>query len=347
MFIGGMALKYFVIALLFSTNTKAKEFAAPFPALPKVAPAPADNPTTSEKVELGKKLYLDPILSYDGSSSCNSCHNIMGAGDDGHAFSVGINGQKGGRSSPTVFNAAFLSVQFWDGRAATLEEQALGPLTNPVEMGNPNHEVIIERLKKVSGYAAEFKKVFGGSDSVNKVNLAKAIAAFERTLITADTPYDRFERGDKSALSAEAKKGMQLVQNVGCTSCHSGSNFSGPTLPMGVGFYQKFPVYPGSKYDSQYQLTTDLGRNQVTKKDEDKNMWRVPTWRNVALTAPYFHNGSVKTLEEAVKVMAKTQLNKELSEDQTKNIVEFLKSLNGSTPKIAMPKLPRREAVLF
>ena len=333
----------FVLMSIIPFETYAKNADAPFAPLSRVAPAPADNPTTKEKVELGKKLFMDPRLSHDGASSCNSCHNIMGAGDDGRSVSVGMNGQKGGRSSPTVFNAAFLSVQFWDGRAATLEDQALGPMTNSVEMGNSNHDLIVERLKKIPGYVSEFEKVFGGEDSLNKLNMAKAIAAFERTLITPDTDYDKFARGNKNALSLAAKEGLKLVQEVGCTGCHSGSNFSGPSLPVGVGFYQKFPVFPGSKYDSQYNLTADFGRFEVTKLDSDKNLWRVPTWRNIAHTSPYFHNGSVNTLEEAVNVMAKTQLNKELSAGQTKNIVEFLKSLSGRVPKIDMPQLPISE----
>lgn len=331
------------ISLLFTFNLAA--FAAtgarpaPFPALPAKASHPADNPGSIAKIELGKKLFLEPKLSYDGSLSCNSCHNIMAGGDDNRAVSVGINGQKGGRSAPTVWNAAFLSVQFWDGRAATLEDQALGPLTNPIEMGNPDHGHVIATIKAIPSYVAEFKTVFGGSDAVTKENLAKAIAAFERTLITPNSKYDRYAKGDKGALSKDAITGMGLVQQAGCTSCHSGVNFAGPELPVGTGFYQKFPTYPGSTYDVKYALTADLGRYNVTKSEGDKNMWRVPTWRNIALTAPYFHNGSVATLDEAVRVMSKTQLNKDLSDDEVKSIVAFLNSLTGEFPKMALPRL--------
>ena len=170
--------------------------------------------------------------------------------------------------------------------------------------------------------------------------MGKAIAAYERTLITPNGPFDLYLKGNKKAISAAAIRGMNLVQSVGCTSCHQGVNFAGPALPEGVGFYQKFPTFPGSKYDKQYHLTDDKGRFEVTKAESDKNMWRVPTWRNVALTAPYFHNGSVKTLPEAVRVMAKVQLNKELKDDEVSDIVSFLETLTGKFPEQTLPRLP-------
>lgn len=309
-------------------------------ALPSKAPVPAENPMTAAKIELGKQLYFDPRISRTGTVSCNSCHNVMAGGADNTRTGIGIEGKLGGRNSPTVWNAAFLSVQFWDGRAKSLEEQAIGPMINPVEMGMPNHDVIVARFKEIPGYVKQFEAVFGGKNPVNIGNAAKAIAAFERTLITPNSPYDRFVRGNKKALSAEARRGLELVQTVGCTSCHAGATFAGPTLPEGTGFYQKFPTFPGSVYDGKYKLSEDKGRYEVTKNDTDKNMWRVPTWRNIALTAPYFHNGSVPTLEEAVKVMAKTQLNKELLDADVKAIVAFLGSLTGEFPRIVAPRLP-------
>lgn len=308
-------------------------------ALPKSPQTPKDNPTTPAKVELGKKLYFDPRISKNGSVSCNSCHNVMAGGEDNTSFSAGVDGKKGGRSSPTVWNAAFQSVQFWDGRAATLEDQAKGPMTNPVEMAMDNHDQVIARLKQIPGYVTEFEKVFG-KDSLNIDNAVKAIAAYERTLITPNSPFDQFIKGKKTAISAQAQNGFKLVQSVGCTSCHSGANFSGPALPLGTGFYQKFPTYAGSAYDSKYKLTQDKGREEVTKKSEDRHMYRVPTWRNIALTAPYFHNGSVSTLEEAVHVMAKTQLNKEVTPQEVADIVAFLNTLTGEFPKQTMPILP-------
>lgn len=310
-----------------------------FEALPKAVPTPADNPTTPEKVELGKQLYFDPRLSIDGTVSCNSCHNVMSNGTDSRATSVGIDGQRGGRSAPTVWNAAYLSAQFWDGRAATLEDQAKGPPLNPIEMGMPSKEAVEERLNAIPGYVSQFKKVFGGEKAVSYDNMAKAIAAFERTLITPNSPVDRFVNGDKSALSAEAQKGMKLFEEVGCVACHSGPNYAGPALPVGEGFYQKFPTYP-SDFDAKYKFSDDKGRFEVTKDESDKNMWRVPPLRNVALTAPYFHNGSVKSLHEAVVVMAKTQLNKDLNDSEAKAITTFLEGLTGEFPQITQPRLP-------
>lgn len=307
--------------------------------LPQKAAIPANNPMTAEKISLGKQLYFDPRLSKTNQVSCNSCHNVLGSGTDNQPFSTGIEGKKGGRNSPTVWNSAFASVQFWDGRANTLEDQAKGPIVNPVEMGMPNHDEVVKRLSVIDGYRKQFDKVFG-KDSLNIDNVAKAIAAYERTLITPNAPFDQYLKGNKKAMSASAVKGMGLVQSVGCTSCHSGPNFNGPPLPIGTGFYQKFPLMPGSEYEAKYHLADDNGRFEVTKKEEDKHMWRVPTWRNIELTAPYFHNGSVAMLDEAVRVMAKTQLGKDLKDDEVKDIVAFLKALTGPRPKQTEPKLP-------
>lgn len=310
-------------------------------ALPESPPIPIDNPMTPAKIELGKQLYFDKRLSSTGEVSCQSCHDVHRGGDDNAAVSKGVAGRLGKRSSPTVWNSAFYSVQFWDGRAPTLEEQAKGPLVAPEEMGNPDHKAVIDRIKTVPGYMKEFQEVFGGDAPITIDNAVKAIAAFERTLLTPNSPVDRFLKGDQKALSPAAKKGMKLAESVGCTSCHMGPIFAGPPMPVGKGFYQKFPKFPGSAYDKKYKLTEDPGRFQVTKKEEDRNAWRVTTWRNIALTAPYFHNGSVKTLDEAVRVMAKTQLNKILSENEVTDIVAFLVALNGERPKITEPKLPQ------
>lgn len=314
--------------------------ASAFEALPDSPPIPADNPMSAAKVELGKQLFFDPRLSADGTVSCNSCHNVMSSGTDNRPVSVGIDGKKGGRSAPTVWNSAYLSVQFWDGRANTLEDQAKGPILNPIEMGMPDHTTAVKRIESLPGYVAQFSAVFGGDQPVTYDNIAKAIAAYERTLITPNAPFDRFQKGDQAALSADAKRGMRLVEEVGCTTCHNGPNFAGPALPAGQGFFQKFPTYTNNTYVKRYKLAEDKGRFNVTKKTEDKNTWRVPTWRNVALTAPYFHNGSVKTLPETVRVMAKTQLNKDLSDTQVGDIVAFLNSLTGEFPAQTLPRLP-------
>lgn len=313
---------------------------ADFRPLPDQPPIPADNPQTAEKIELGKMLWFDPRLSMDGSISCNSCHNVMFHGGDGRPVGAGIHGQRGGRGSPTVWNSAFHSVQFWDGRAASLEEQALGPLINSVEMGMTSHDLVIERIKQIPGYVQAFKKVFPKDKAPTIKNAAKAIAAYERTLITPNSPFDKYMKGNKKAMNAQQIRGMKLVDEIGCTSCHTGVNFAGEGLKMGEGNYQPFPQIPGSKYDKMYDLTSDLGRFEVTKKAEDKNHWRVPTWRNIAITAPYFHNGKVKTLDEAVRVMAKTQLDMDLKENQVQDIVAFLNALTGEFPKQTMPQLP-------
>lgn len=306
---------------------------------PEQVPVPSDNPMTPEKIELGKKLFFDTRLSRNNKISCNSCHNVMKAGDDGLPRSPGHEGKLGGRNSPTVWNSAYQSVLFWDGRAPSLEEQAKGPIINPLEMGMESHNKLVELIDKVPAYKKEFEKVFGpGKITIDK--MVKAIAAYERTLITPNSPYDRFIKGDKKALTPAAQRGMRLVETVGCTSCHNGPMFNGPTLPPGQGMYQKFPLIPGSEYEKKYRLTEDLGRFEVTHQEADKNMWRVPTWRNVAITAPYFHNGTVAKLDEAVRVMAKTQLGKTLSDAEVKDIVAFLTSLTGERPKQTKPVLP-------
>ncbi|WP_408097467.1 cytochrome-c peroxidase [Peredibacter sp. HCB2-198] len=313
---------------------------AEFKALPPTPPIPVDNPQTPAKIELGKQLYFDPRISADGSISCNSCHNVMSHGADGRPVGAGIHGKRGGRGSPTVWNSAYHTVQFWDGREASLEGQAKGPMTNPVEMGMDNHDIVISRIKQIPGYVEAFKKVFPKDKEINIDNVAKAIASYERTLITPNSPFDKYMKGNKKAMTAQQIRGMKLVDEIGCTSCHTGVNFAGDGLKMGEGNYQPFPQIPGSKYDKQYDLTADLGRYEVTKKAEDKNHWRVPTWRNIALTAPYFHNGKVQTLDEAVRVMAKTQLDMDLTDAQTADIVAFMHALTGEIPRQTMPILP-------
>ena len=314
--------------------------ASAWEALPTVAPAPADNPTTEEKIELGKMLYHDPRLSSTGTVSCASCHNTMLGGEDNRPNSMGVNGQTGGRSAPTVWNSAFNAVQFWDGRAASLEAQAAGPVTNPIEMGMKSWDDVVARLKTIEGYKVAFEQAFG-KDAISKDNATKAIAAYERTLITPNSPYDKYVSGDKSALTEQQVRGMNLAQELGCTSCHSGPAFNGP------GMFQKFPVNSNAFYAAKYHFKDDKGLAEVTKKADDEHMWKVPTWRNIALTAPYFHNGAAKTLDEAVTVMGKTQLDKDLSKEQIADIVAFLNSLTGEFPKQKMPVLPATPGTTF
>ncbi|MDX8127514.1 cytochrome-c peroxidase [Methylomonas sp. EFPC1] len=304
-------------------------------ALPTTAPAPANNPTTPEKVELGKMLYHDPRLSSTGTVSCASCHNTMLGGEDNRPNSMGVNGQTGGRSAPTVWNAAFNKVQFWDGRADSLEAQAAGPVTNPIEMGMKSWDDVVARLKTIKGYRHAFEVAFGSdAEAITKDNATKAIAAYERTLITPNSAYDKYVKGDKDALTEQQERGLKKAVELGCTSCHSGPAFNGP------GVFQKFPVNPSGYFEAQYHFQKDKGLAEVTKKESDEHLFKVPTLRNVALTAPYMHNGSVKTLDKAVWLMAKLQLNQELSDADVADIVAFLNALTGEFPAQTMPQLP-------
>ncbi|MFI3185202.1 MAG: cytochrome-c peroxidase [Methylococcaceae bacterium] len=325
----------FKIRLLVTALTLAGSIsvASAWETLPTEAPAPADNATTAAKVELGQMLYHDPRLSSTGTVSCASCHNTMLGGEDNRPNSMGVNGQTGGRSAPTVWNSAFNTVQFWDGRAASLEAQAAGPVTNPIEMGMKSWDDVVSRLKSIEGYHAPFEQAFG-KDAISKDNATKAIAAYERTLITPNSPYDRYVSGDKSALSAQQVRGMEKVAELGCTHCHSGPAFNGP------GMFQKFPVIPDGYWEAQHHFKKDKGLAEVSKNPADEHLWKVPTLRNIALTAPYFHNGSVKTLDQAVTLMAKLQLGKNLTKDEVADIVAFLNGLTGEFPKQKIPVLP-------
>jgi cytochrome c peroxidase len=264
----------------------------------------------------------------------------MLGGEDNRPNSMGVNGQTGGRSAPTVWNSAFNTVQFWDGRAASLEAQAAGPVTNPIEMGMKSWDDVVARLKSIEGYQKSFELAFG-KDSISKDNATKAIAAYERTLITPHSPYDRYVSGDKSALSAQQVRGMEKVAELGCTSCHSGPAFNGP------GMFQKFPVISDGYWEAQYHFKKDKGLAEVSKNEADEHLFKVPTLRNIALTAPYFHNGSVKTLDQAVMLMAKLQLGKNLTTEETADIVAFLNGLSGEFPKQKMPTLPSTPGSTF
>jgi len=276
--------------------------------------APGSEKDTVDRVALGKKLYFDTILSENKTQSCNSCHNVdgKGAGVDNLPTSPGAFGKNGVRNSPTVLNAAFHVKQFWDGRAGDLKAQAKGPILNPVEMGMPSEVAVVERLKESPEYPALFTKAFG-KNSISYDNLAEAIASFERTLITEDKLTD-FIGGDHSALSSSEQEGLELFLNSGCNSCHNGVVLGGNSLrKLGQ-------VYP---YESK-----DMGIYSLTKKLEDKFMFKVPSLKNVALTAPYFHDGSVKTIEEAIKKMGYHQLGKEFSDEDVVKISKFLNALS-------------------
>lgn len=295
-----------------------------FEPLPDVAEAPEDNPTTAERVDLGHKLFFEPRLSRSGIISCNTCHVVGAAGIDGRSVAIGEGAREGPRNSPTVFNAAFLGAQFWDGRAPTLEEQAKGPIQAHVEMDLTPEEAV-QRLEE-SGYRPYFEEAFPDEpDPLTFDNVAKAIAAFERTLITPGAPFDRFLAGEEDALTDLQKEGLAIFQERGCVGCHNG------VLLGGHGF-AGFSHVKGSD---------DLGLAEVTGDSADRYMFRIAPLRNVALTAPYFHDGSAASLHEAVEIMGQSQLNQTFTPEEVDALVAFLESLTGEFPMIVHPVLPR------
>lgn len=278
---------------------------------------------TPEKVSLGKKLYFDNRLSKDNTISCNSCHNLEnGSGVDNLSVSPGNDkGSFGGRNSPTTLNAALHISQFWDGRAKDVEEQAGGPILNPVEMAMPSEAAVIERLASIEEYPALFSAAFPGEETaLSYRNIEIAIGAFERTLITPSR-FDDFTNGDANALTVEEQKGLETFISTGCISCHMGNAFGGQ-------MYQKFGVY-GKYWELTVSRKIDEGLFEVTQDEADKYFFKVSSLRNIEKTAPYFHDGSVDKLEDAVTIMALLQLNKSLTDEETKNMVAFLKSLSG------------------
>ena len=332
---------------------------------------PEDNPLTRAKIELGRQLYFDPRLSLDNKVSCASCHHP----DDGYArhtqFGVGINGQMGGRNSPVSYNRILSSTQFWDGRAASLEAQAIGPIANPIEMGN-THAKCVEKLQAIEGYRLQFEKIFG-SEGVTIANVGKAIASFERAVVTGPSAYDYYEplrvfqaanaedlkdlealkkddadlfakyealkkASDAHPFSESAERGRALFfsEKANCTACHAGANFTDEKYHnLGVGMDKEKP---------------DIGRQEVTKDEKDRGAFKTPTVRNVALTAPYMHDGSQKTLAEVVEWYAKgghpnPQLSDkvkklELSDQDKKDLVVFMEALTGEFPKVRQDRLP-------
>lgn len=291
---------------------------------------PEDNPYSAAKAELGRLLYFDNRVSSDRTVSCASCHAPEKAFTDSAPVSTGIGGQKGGRSAPTVINRAYSTLQFWDGRAPSLEEQAKGPIANPIEMTSEKtadaaHAATVKRLRAIPGYVERFRKVFGTSDfSIDQV--AKAIATFERTVLSGNAPYDRYVNGDRQALSAAQVRGMKIFFNkTACDSCHIGFNFTdGSYENIGVGMDKPKP---------------DLGRFDITRHDEDKGAFKTPTLREIEHTGPYMHDGSLKTLEEVVEHYDRGGIKNpwldarikplNLSQQEKTDLVAFLKALSG------------------
>lgn len=276
------------------------------------------------EAELGRKLYHDKGLSGDGTVACASCHSLETAGVDAKDRSTGIGGQRGSVNAPTVLNASLNLVQFWDGRAATLEDQAGAPLLNPKEMGS-TWPKIVGYLGKDDALKAEFEKVYG--EGPTPQNVKAAIATFERTLLTPNSPFDRYLEGDESALDAEQKKGYGLFKSFGCVSCHQGAG-------VGGNMYQKLGVMGDYFKDRGHPTDADNGRFNVTKREEDRHVFKVPSLRNVVLTAPYFHDGETTTLPQAIEVMANYQLGRPIGPDELRPIARFLESLTGDQPKV-------------
>ena len=307
---------------------------ATFKPLPDLAEMQKIRPFTEEQVKLGQQLWYENRLSKGNTVSCNSCHNLATAGVDNMPTSAGHKSQFGARNSPTALNAALLGSQFWDGRAADVEEQAGGPLLNPVEMANATEADAAAKIAGIPEYQEKFKAAFPEDGAVSFKNITAALGAFERTLLTP-TRWDDYLKGNVSALSEQERKGVRAFMDNGCMSCHSGVNLGGT-------MFQKFGLVDGPYWKHIDDPKHDKGRADVTKKAEDEFFFRVPGLRNVERTYPYFHNGSVWELDKAVNIMAKAQLGKTLAPEDTENIVAFLKALSGNVPESArtMPELP-------
>lgn len=328
-----------VISLLVSALFVPQAFAAtdlmadakanfePIPAKTKVI---ADNPATPEKLLLGKMLFFEPRLSKSQLISCNTCHNLGFGGDDYQETSIGHGWQKGPRNAPTVLNSVYNLSQFWDGRAADLKEQAKGPIQASVEMA-ATPEYVVEVLKSMPEYVALFKKAFPKEkDPVTFDNMARAIEIFEATLITPDSRFDKFLKGDANALTKIEKEGLALYIDKGCTDCHAGVNLGGE------GYYP-FGLVEKPAADI---LAGDKGRFSLSQADDDEFAFKAPTLRNIEYTAPYFHSGKVWPLEDAVSLMSSAQLGIKLNANEVKSITAYLKTLTGVQPKIEYPIFP-------
>jgi len=321
---------------------------AVFEPLPKIPPVPDNNPQTREKIELGKQLFFDSRLSKNENLSCNSCHNVMAGGSDGRETPVGSIGKAHRRNTATVWNSGFHTSLHWDGEALSLEHQFKMHLLDSSVLAN-SEQAVEKRINAIPGYRRQFNQVFT-EEGVSVSTIAKALASYQRTLVTPNSPFDRYLNGEESAISEQAKRGFDTFKQVECSSCHFYVNLAGPqpgiALEMGEGFWELFPNTRDTVYEEQYDLITDdLGRYNYTGDESHKIMWRVPSLRNIAISGPYFHNGKVKTLDEAVRVMAATELDRDLDEKQLADIVEFLKSLTGSFPEQTMPRLPDDKGV--
>ena len=278
-----------------------------------ITPIPQSIKFDENKAKLGKKLFYETKLSHDNTISCASCHILEDGGDDNLRVSYGINGKQGRRNSPTVFNSRFNSYQFWDASVDSLKEQVNGPIHNPVEMASNFKEIII-KLENDEYYTEKFKDIYG---EITKENILDSIVEFENTLITPNSKFDKYLRGNQNILTKNEKNGFKYFKEYGCISCHNGINVGGNLIQrIGVMFDYK---------------TNDFGRYNITKNESDKYYFKVPSLRNVSLTAPYFHDGKILTLYDAVSIMAKYQIGYKISKNEINDIVSFLKTLDGNT----------------
>ncbi len=294
---------------------------------------------------LGRRLFFDPRLSRDGTISCHTCHQLVDdgtgipSGADAVPRAVGIGGREGRRNTPTLWNVVDRTALFWDGRAGDLEEQALGPLMNPKEMGNADARSVVENVWAVGAYDRAFADVFeqerrlaGRPPHITIDEICRALAAFQRTLRTGPAPFDRFRKGESGALSSSARRGWELFRNVGCITCHGGPTF------LRKDNFARFPRRAeGADFDYLFGFSEDPGRFGVTGQGKDRQRWRVPSLRDAARTAPYFHNGQVQHLEHAIRVMGKAQLAREFSPDEVRDLAAFIRSLAGPVPRVVNP----------
>jgi cytochrome c peroxidase len=335
-FLGTLAICSVTMLSPWVTTATEYKLKIPFGLEESAVVIPADNPLTNEKVELGRTLFFDKRLSQDNTVACANCHLAKFAFTDGQPVATGIKGQKGGRSAPVSFNRVFSSAQFWDGRADTLEAQSVGPFTNPIEHGFPSYDVMRGKMNKIPGYRKLFKEAFG-DENITIENVGKAIASFQRTVLSGNSPGDRFDQGQEAgAISEEAQKGLTLFRDKArCTKCHSGFNFTDEKFHnLGIGWDDN---------------KVDLGRYMVTKNAEELGAFKTPTLREVARSAPYMHDGRFKTLEEVVKFYNQGGVKNphqdpliiplDLTEQEKHDLVQFLRTLNGEGwQQVSAPK---------
>jgi cytochrome c peroxidase len=323
-------LLMFTVSIVYASNDLMKQAQTIFKPIPQKPPTIERNPLTPEKIELGKMLYFDPRLSSSALISCNTCHNIGMGGDDFQETSTGHGWQRGPRNAPTVFNSIFNIAQFWDGRAPDLKEQAKGPVQASVEMNN-TPEGALKTINSMPEYISMFKKAFPDEKTpVTFDNMAKAIEAFEATLITPDSRFDQYLKEKSDALTTEEKEGLKIFMEKKCSDCHGGINMGGQ------GYYPFGVIERPSK-----EITAgDVGRFQVTQSKSDEYVFKSPSLRNIVLTPPYYHSGRVWDLREAVAIMSSAQLGINLTKSDTDHLVAFLKTTTGVRPKVEYPILP-------